>query len=258
MRGVAITREVSPALQSCELTHLARVPIDVELARAQHRQYERALCDAGYRVERLSADETMPDSVFVEDIALVFDELAIVTRPGAASRRVEIPAIADALRHHRPLRAIEAPATIDGGDVLIVDRRVFIGVTTRTNAEAVEQCRRILAPLGYDVTAAEVRGCLHLKSAVTALDDDTILLNPEWIDAGMFDGLRIVEVDPSEPAAANAQRLDDCIIFPASFPRTAARLRERGFTLALVDATEVAKAEGAVTCCSLIVESRKS
>jgi len=253
MRGVAITRDVSPALGTCELTHLARVPIDVELARAQHRKYERALSDAGYRVERLAADEGMPDSVFVEDVALVFDELAIVTRPGAESRRVETAAIADALRHHRLLRAIEAPGTIDGGDVLIVGKRVFVGLSTRTNDDAVRQLRAILTPHGYTVAPVEVCGCLHLKSAVTALDDRTVLVNPEWIDVAMLDGLTSIEIDPSEPAAANALRLDDRLIFPAAFSRTAGRLEARGFRLALVDATEVAKAEGAVTCCSLII-----
>jgi dimethylargininase len=258
VRGVAITREVSPAFGACELTHLERVPIDVELARAQHRQYERALADAGYRLERLAADDRMPDSVFVEDLAIVFDELAVVTRPGAESRRVETAAIAEALRHHRPLRAIEAPGTIDGGDVLIVGRRVYVGLSTRTNNDAAVQMHRLLTPHGYTVHQAAVRGCLHLKSAVTALSEDTVLVNPEWIDVGMFDGMRALEIDPSEPAAANALRLDDRIVFPASFPRTAERLGQHGFTLALVDATEVAKAEGAVTCCSLIVTSHKS
>jgi dimethylargininase len=252
-RGIAITRDVSPAFGACELTHLERLPIDVELARAQHREYERALCDAGYRVQRLAADDRMPDSVFVEDIAVVFDELAIVTRPGAESRRVETAAIADALRYHRPLHTIEAPGTIDGGDVLIIGKRVFVGLSTRTNAAAVEQLRSMVAPHGYPVTPVEVRGCLHLKSAVTALANDALILNPDWIDARMFDGLTIVEIDPSEPAAANALRLDDRIVFPASFPRTASHIEARGFRLALVDATEAAKAEGAVTCCSLIV-----
>ncbi len=120
------------------------------------------------------------------------------------------------------------------------------------------QLRRHLTPHGYTVETVTVRGCLHLKSAATALSDDTVLLNPEWVDAAMFDGLAWIEIDPSEPAAANALRLDDRIIFPASFPRTAARLEAGGFRLALVDASEIAKAEGAVTCCSLIVASHKS
>jgi dimethylargininase len=258
MPGVAITRDISPSLAACELTYLPRVPIDIERARAQHCEYERALGDAGYRVERLSSTGDMPDSVFVEDIAVVFDELAIVTRSGAESRRVETAAIADALKQYRPLRAIEAPGTIDGGDVLIVGRQVFVGMSTRTTGAAVIQMDRALRPHGYTLRSGTVRGCLHLKSAVTALDDETVLVNPEWIDRTMFDGLRIIEIDPAEPSAANALRLDDRLVFPASFPRTAARLEARGYRLAFVDASELAKAEGAVTCCSLIVANRKS
>lgn len=253
---VAITRAVSPAFAECQLTHLARVPIDVEAARAQHSAYEAALAAAGYRIERLDADSAMPDSVFVEDIAIVFDELAILARPGAESRRREMPAIAAALASYRPLREIRPPGTVDGGDVLVVGRRVFVGRSTRTNEAAVIQMRRILEPLGYTVTDMDVRGCLHLKSAVTALDDERLLVNPAWIDAAAFDGFTLVEIDPEEPSAANALRLADRVIFPKAFPRTAGRLEAHGLRVELVDASEVAKAEGAVTCCSVIVESR--
>jgi dimethylargininase len=250
---VAITRAVSPSLASCELTHLTRVPIDVERARAQHRAYEQALADAGGIVERLDAGPEMPDSVFIEDIAIVFNELAIITRPGAESRRVETPAVAEALGRYRPLQIIEPPGTVDGGDVLVAGRQVFVGRSTRTNDAAIVQMRRILAPLGYTVHDLVVHGCLHLKSAVTALADDMLLVNPEWIDTTAFAGFTCVEVDPEEPSAANVLRLHDRVIAPASFPRTVERLARRGLRLQTVDASEVAKAEGAVTCCSLII-----
>ena len=188
------------------------MPIDVEVARAQHRAYEQALAAAGYRIERLEADAAMPDSVFVEDMAIVFDELAILTRPGAESRRREMPAIAAALAAYRPLQEIQPPGTVDGGDVLVAGRRVFVGRSTRTNDAAIAQMRRILAPLGYTVVETEVRECLHLKSAVTALDDDRLLVNPAWIDAAAFDGFTLVEVAPEEPSAANVLRLADRII----------------------------------------------
>jgi dimethylargininase len=254
MHPVAITREVSPALVACQLTHLRRVPIDVERTRAQHRAYEDALRAAGYVVERLPAGPDMPDSVFIEDTALVFDELAVIARPGAESRRAETVAVAEALARYRPLRRIEAPATLDGGDVLVVGRHVFVGQSTRTNRAAVVQLRQLLAPYGYHVREVTVRGCLHLKSAVSAVGDRLLLLNPGWIDRAAFDGFEVVEVDPGEPSAANAVRLGDRIIFPAAFPATAGRLRARGLRLETVDASELAKAEGAVTCCSLIVE----
>ena len=256
--AVAITREVSAGLVACELTHLPRVPIDVDLARAQHRAYEQALADAGYRVEHLAADATMPDSVFVEDMAIVFDELAILTWPGAAARRREMPAIAAAVAAYRPVRQIQPPATIDGGDVLVVGRHVFVGQSTRTNGAAVAQMREMLEPFGYTVAPTMVRGCLHLKSAVTALDEALLLVNPEWIDATVFKGFGLIEVAREEPSAANVLRLADRIIAAEAFPRTAARIAEAGLRVELVAASELAKAEGAVTCCSLIIDSAGS
>jgi len=250
---IALTREVSPGLGDCELTHLARVPIDVDLARAQHRSYEQALRDAGCSVEHLDASPDMPDSVFVEDIAVVFDELAIVTRPGAASRRAETAAVASALARYRSVQMIQAPGTVDGGDVLVAGRRVFVGRSTRTNDAAVEQIRQMLTPFGYTVCGVQVTGCLHLKSAVTALGGDLLLANPDWIDRAAFAGFELVEVDPLEPMAANALRVDDRVIYPRAFPRTAERIARRGLRLELIDASELAKAEGAVTCCSLII-----
>jgi len=244
-------------MASCELTHLARVPIDVDLARAQHREYEQALTAAGCRVERLASGPDMPDAVFVEDIAIVFDELAIVTNPGAASRRVEVPAMSRALERHRPLHVIESPGTMDGGDVLVVGRRVYVGISTRTNEAGVAQMRQALARFGYTVLPIAVDGCLHLKSAVTAVADDLLLLNPAWIDRDALDGFRFVEVDPSEPMAANALRVGGELIYPAAFPRTAERLAGCGLRIRTVDASEVAKAEGAVTCCSVVFESDK-
>jgi dimethylargininase len=254
-KSVAITRAVSPAFAACELTHLTRVPIDVEVARGQHRAYEQALIDGGCLVERLDTAPDMPDSVFVEDIAVVFDELAIITRPGAESRRREAPAVVEALAAYRLLHVIEPPGTVDGGDVLVVGRRVFVGRSSRTNEAAVGQMRQILEPYGYTVCDTVVRGCLHLKSAVTALADDLLLVNRGWIDEGAFNGFSFLDVEPEEPSAANALQLEDRVIFPASFPRTAERLTQHGFRLEIVDASELAKAEGAVTCCSLIVRS---
>jgi len=252
--AVAVTRDVSPALAACELTHLARAPIDLDRARAQHGAYEVAIADAGYRVERLPADPGMPDCVFVEDIAIVVPEIAIVTRPGAASRRGETPAVAAAMSRYRTVRNIEAPGTLDGGDVLIAGHRVFVGISSRTTPPGAAQLRRLLEPYGYDVTEVSVRGCLHLKSAATAVAEDLLLINPEWVDATVLDRLDHVTVDPREPSAANALRLRDRVIFPSAFPRTAERLEARGLRLVTVDASELAKAEGAVTCCCVLVD----
>jgi dimethylargininase len=232
------------------------VPIDVERARAQHREYEQALADAGCRIERLPSGTEMPDSVFVEDIAIVFDEVAIVTRPGAASRRVEVPAVAEALGKYRRISCIAAPGTIDGGDVLVVGWQVYVGLSTRTNDDAVRQLDAALSRSGYTVSAVTLRDCLHLKSAVTALDDDLLLMNPAWISKEPFKGCAFIEVDPAEPMAANALPVGDVVIYPKAFPRTAERLARRGLTIRSVDASEVAKAEGAVTCCSVVFDER--
>jgi dimethylargininase len=241
------------------LTHLEREAIDVDLARAQHAAYEACLRDAGCRVERLAAGPDMADAVFIEDTAVVFDEIAIITRPGAASRRAETAAVADALRKFRPLHQMESPATADGGDVLVVGHQVLVGRSSRTNDAGIDEMRRVLTPFDYQVTAIDLRGCLHLKSAATAVGDDLLLMNPAWLPSlpsGPFASFDRIDVHPGEPSAANALRVGDQIIYPTSFPHTLDRLRRRGLHVAAVDASEVAKAEGGVTCCSLILGIR--
>ena len=253
---IAITRQISPRFDECELTHLDRQPIDLDLARAQHRQYEAALRELGCEVISLPAEPDLPDSVFVEDGALVFDEVAIITRPGADSRKPEAASIARALTPYRALCTIEAPGTLDGGDVLCVGKTVYIGLSSRSNRSAVEQTQRFLAPYGYIVQGVEVTGCLHLKSAVTQVSADTLLINPAWMDRLIFGAMKFIEVDEAEPSAANAVWIDDTVLYPSSFPKTQQRLEDAGLRLKIVDATEVAKAEGAVTCCSLIFKRK--
>lgn len=249
---IAITREVSASLACCELSFVERMPIDLALARTQHRVYREALARLGCEVVELPADEAHPDAVFVEDVAVVVDEVAVMTRPGAPSRRGEGGAIAMALTPYRTLRAIEAPGTLDGGDVLRIGRRVFVGESARSNADGIAQLRAILAPHGYTVQGVPIRGCLHLKFAVTALAEDTVLLQPAWIDRDAFAGWRIVEVDPAEEHAANVLRIGGRVISPACFPRTHERIRAAGVEVVAVDVSELQKAEGAVTCCSLV------
>jgi dimethylargininase len=252
---LAVTRPVSEALSRCELTHIARSPIDVDLARAQHGAYERALAGAGCAIVRVDAAPELPDAVFIEDAAVVFDEVAIVTRPGAVSRRAETAAVAGVLGRYRPLRFIAPPATMDGGDVLTVARDVFVGVSSRTNVAAVGQMRALLEPFGYRVHAVSVTGCLHLKSAVTALCDDRLLLNGGWAARRQFAPFGLVDVDPLEPAAANIVRAGRELVYPDAFPRTRERIERAGFGVRCVDVSELAKAEGAVTCCSLIFDA---
>jgi dimethylargininase len=248
---LALTREISPAIVHCELTHLARTPIDLARARVEHAAYEAMLRTLGAHVERLGTDDAMPDSVFIEDTAVVVDELAVITRPGAESRRAETEAVMAALGMHRPLAHITAPGTLDGGDVLRVGRRIFVGVAGRSNGAGVSQLAALLAPHGYTVSSVATRDCLHLKSAATTVADDLLLLNPAWVDADAFAPLRTMTVDPAEPFAANALRIGDALVYAAEHPRTRERLEAAGLTVHAVPAGELAKAEGAVTCCSI-------
>jgi dimethylargininase len=252
---IAITRQVSPAINQCELTHIAREPIDYGRARAQHEQYEGALRSLGMNVISLDAEPDLPDSVFVEDMALVLDECAIMLNPGASSRRPEVASVEKALAPYREIFRIQPPGTVDGGDILTVGRTVYIGISSRSTENAVEQMKAILEPRNYQVRAVNVTGCLHLKSAVTQVSEDTLLVNPEWVSRDDFHGMQFIEVDPSEPYAANAVLAGNTIIYSSSFPKTRSKLQAAGIRMLIVDADELAKAEGAVTCCSLIFKA---
>jgi dimethylargininase len=256
MSGVmALTRGVSPEMRHCELTHLPRVTIDIERASAQHAAYEQALADLGCSVHRLPAGPDMPDAVFIEDTAVVLDEITIIMRPGAESRRSETAAVEEWLKYRLLFGRIEAPGTLDGGDVLTIGRSMFAGATSRSNTEGLRQLRGIVEYFGYTLTVVDVRGCLHLKSAVTAVSDDTVLINPRWAPAEAFARYRLIDVDSREPAAANIVRAGDRLLYSAAFPRTLERLNAHGAQVTTVDVSELAKAEGAVTCCSLILNS---
>jgi dimethylargininase len=211
------------------------------------------LAALGCEIECLPEAPDLPDAVFCEDAAVVLDELAIIARPGAASRRPEVRPVARALERYRRLVAIEAPGTLDGGDVLCVGRTLYVGLSQRSNRAAIEQMRAVLAPFGYIVRGVAVSGCLHLKSAVTQVAENTLLVNRDWVNPKAFVGMDLVDVDPSEPYAANALLIDETVIYAAAYPRTRRRLEERGIAVHSVDVSELAKAEGAVTCCSLIV-----
>jgi dimethylargininase len=250
---IALTRAVSPAMADCELTHRPRTPIDVAKAAAEHAAYEEALRTLGCTVHQLPAGADMPDAVFIEDTAVVLDEIALVMRPGAASRRSEVNAVEEWLKHRRLLGRIEPPGTMDGGDVLVAGRSMFVGASSRTNAEGIEQLRRVVEYFGYTLAVVEVRGCLHLKSAVTALADDALLVNRRWVPESAFGAFALVDVHPDEPGGANIARVGDALLYSDAFPQTLERITARGYPAATVGVAEIAKAEGAVTCCSLLM-----
>src|SRR5687768_14741896 len=204
---IAITRAVSPRINECELTFRDREPIDPALAAAQHAAYEQWLADQGVRIVHAEAAPQNPDGVFVEDTAIVLDEIAIITRPGAASRRNEVDSVARTLLRYRAVRHITEPAAIDGGDVLRIGHTLYIGRSQRTNDRAFSQLRALVNPLGYTVVPTLLRDCLHLKTAATAIGDRTIVFNPDCVEARVFGDVDAIAVDSSEPAAANVLRL---------------------------------------------------
>ncbi len=247
---IALTRALSPRIVECELSFIEREPIDFGRAAAEHEAYEKCLADLGCTVMRIDAAPDHPDGVFVEDAAIVRDDFAIITRPGAESRRGETESVARALERFRPLRRIEAPATVDGGDVLRIGDTLFVGRSQRTNDAGIAQLGAFAGSSSHRVVPIEFSGCLHLKSAVTQIAPQTLLANREWVDTAQFGDFEVIDVQ--EPHAANALRIGETIIM-GSYPRTADVLRLRGFTVRSLDLRELAKAEAGVTCCSLIV-----
>jgi dimethylargininase len=252
----AFTRAVSRRLPDCALTHLARTPIDVATAIAQHAAYEQALAGAGAELIRLPELADDPDGVFVEDTALLLDGHAIITRPGIASRAEETESTAAGLAGHFEVHKI-ASGHVDGGDVLRVGRTLYVGLSTRTDADGVRALADLVGPLGWQVVRAELRDCLHLKTGATFAGPDgsgtpVLLYSERSIDPTQFAGVEHMAVDEGEPAGANCLRVADRLILPAGNPATAYRLRERGFQVMEVDVSELQKAEAGVTCMSLI------
>jgi dimethylargininase len=253
---LAITRGISPRFSECEITHIDRTPIDLDIARAQHSKYVHTLKQFGCHVLELPAETDLPDSVFVEDTAFILPHAAVITRPGADSRKPETETIIQALSPHIDLLHIREPATLDGGDVLVIGKNIFVGMSTRSNQDAINQLNEMLKDDGYLVSGVPMHECLHLKSAVTRVDDNTLLINKNWVVAHHFEQYDLIEVHPSEPYAANCLPVGYAIIYPTSFPRTDERLKARGYHVINVNVDELAKAEGAVTCCSLILTNR--
>jgi dimethylargininase len=251
---IAITRKISPRFNECEITHIDRTPIDLDVARTQHQGYVNALAEIGCQVIELPAEADLPDSVFVEDAAFILPEVAVITRPGADSRKPETESIIQSLAPHRALVHVTEPATVDGGDVLVLGKNIYVGISSRSNEASVRQMQELLDNYGYKVTGVEMHDCLHLKTAVTQVDEKTLLINPKWVDTAHFKDFDWIEVDPSEQFAANCLPVNGQIIFPTAFPKTRAKLEARGYKVQAVTVDELAKAEGAVTCCSLIIQ----
>ena len=249
---VAITRKPSPLLETGERTHIGRDPIDLRRALEQHEGYRAALAQLGATVTCLDDADEFPDGVFVEDTALVLDEVAISMRPGAESRRGEVSGIITALMNYREVITIGAPATIDGGDIVVAGRKILVGKSARSNADGIQALDSLTRRLGYTVRGVRMTGCLHLKSGCTALPDGSLLINRDWIDARDLGDFDLVDVPKDEPWGGDVAFIGDTVIAAAAFPRTLETLGAHGFAVRPVDVSEFAKAEGGVTCMSLI------
>jgi dimethylargininase len=245
-------------MQDYERTFVDDQPIDLALARRQHDAYQDALRVCGAEVLTLDVNAGMPDCVFVEDTALVLDEVGVMMSPGAESRRGEPAGIEPVLRRYRTIERISLPATIDGGDVVVSGRDVFVGRSPRTNHAGVAALREILAPHGYIVDAIPVHGCLHLKTACSALPDGRYLVNADWIDVSPLPSNQLVHVPASEPWAGDVLVIGESIIVSDAFPETIGLLADQGWRVVPVSVSEFAKAEGGVTCLSLVFSEGSS
>ena len=251
----AFTRGVSPHIAECELTFIDRLAIDFGRAVQQHRQYQEMLRSLGVGVLQIPADEQCPDSCFLEDTALVLDEVAILTRPGSEARRREVAGVVNAIRKHRDVLQIEAPATLEGGDVLRIGRDLFVGVTTRTSREGIEVLRKHVELFGYGVHPVIVPGALHLKSVCTAVDEQTILADATRVDPSPFSQYEVVQVPAEEWMAANALLVNGTVCMHSGFRKTIGTLEQRGIEVRTVDISEFLKAEAGLTCMSLIFQT---
>jgi dimethylargininase len=250
----ALTRAVSPTILNCELTFLDRQPIQLDLALRQHAAYEQALADLGARIIRLPDRPDLPDAVFVEDTAIVLDEIAVICPMGVESRRAEARDTAEALAPYRHLERLTPPATLEGGDVVRAGRSLYVGLSARSNAAGIEQLRAAVGRHGYTVCAVPMSGCLHLKSACAFLGHNAMLLNPDFVDPSVFRGFDILNVPKSEPMSADVLPIGDTIIVTADCPALHVLLQDRGFTTRSLDLSELQKAEAGTTCMSILFE----
>ncbi|MDH3612960.1 MAG: dimethylargininase [Gammaproteobacteria bacterium] len=252
MALTAITREVNTAIGSSELTFLPRVKIDTDVALQQHQHYQSVLSSLGCEIVVVPTEPGLADSVFIEDTAIVLDEIAVLCRPGAESRQPEVAGVKEVLQKYRTIASIQPPGTLDGGDVLRIGKAVYAGLSTRSNQSGIEQLRGIVADYGYSVHAVETAKCLHLKSAVSEVAPGMLLINSDWISRSAFGDCELIDIDTKEAHAANALLVGRNVIYPSSFPRTMDKLVKRGINVTPVGLSELQKAEGAATCCSLI------
>jgi len=249
---LAMTHLPSPKLQECELTFVQSEPISLEKATLQHVAYCAMLERCGANVMVLDENLACPDSVFVEDPIIVFDEVAVLTSMGVASRRAESASMEKVFSKYRNVERIVLPAQIEGGDVLKVGKKIFVGESPRTNRDGIAALEAIIKPFGYEVISVSVTGCLHLKTGVTALDDQTVLINSNWLDADAFHGFTKVEVPENEPFGANVLKIGEILCMNEAFSESITLVKSLGYKVETVNISEFVKAEAGLTCMSVL------
>ena len=249
---IALTHVISPNIDQCELSFLQKSPINHKRAVEQHGHYCQLLRNCGLEVIELSVNRSFPDSTFIEDTAVVFDELAIMASMGVESRRREVPGVESVLGCYRDIQRIRLPATLEGGDVVCIEKKIFVGISSRTNMAGFETIKEILEPFGYQVIPLAVNGCLHLKSACVAVDEKTLLVNPHWLDLQPLKDFRIIPVPEDEPAGVNSLRINNTLCMHSGYQKTIDSLLKLGFSVKAVDISELLKAEAGMTCSSII------
>jgi dimethylargininase len=253
VKTVAIVRGVSAGFARALAAVPPDPPIDVARARAQHAGYVAALRRAGAEVIELPADDALPDCCFVEDTAVIAGGVALLARPGAPARQAEPAAVRAALAARLPVHEMTAPATLDGGDCLRLGRRLHVGRSARTSAAGAARAREVFAPAGVEVIEVPVEGALHLKSVCSPLGDDVVLVAEGALPPGTFAGAREIVVPAAEAPAANAVVIGRTALVAAGFPETARLVAAAGFEVIPVDTSEMRKADGALTCLSILV-----
>jgi len=253
-RKIALTRGISAGIDRCEVSFINRVAIDVQKMKQQHRAYEEMLRSMGYEVIQILADDSCPDCCFIEDTALLLDEIAVITYPGSVARRGEVPGVVPTIEKYRKTLRIEPPATLEGGDVLRIGRNLYVGLTQRTNAEGVDALRTLVAPYGYKVTAVPTPGALHMKSVCTAADDRTIVADPTRVDVSPLRDYDMIEIAPEEWMGGDLLPIKGIVWMIEGFPKLKSALEARGFNVRTLNMSEFLKAEAGLTCLSLLFE----
>lgn len=248
----AIVRDVPESFNRCVSNSNTYDDIDTELAKLQHQQYCKTLSLLGINLIRLDTDDSLPDCCFTEDTAVIIDDLAIITSPGIESRVAETIALEKTLALYKGIFRISQPGTIEGGDVLRIERTLYIGISSRTNSEGIRQMAAILEPRGYCIVPVEIRNTLHLKSVCTYLGNGLIIVAEGYFDLNIFSGFEKIIVPEEEAYCANCLSVNRRVIIPKGFPKTKELLEEKGLLVIELEMSEFRKADGALTCLSVI------